>query len=298
MTDLDNFREFLIDELRFSPQTVSASMKKLHYIFTYSEGTSREAIQEFIRHVWSTKGNQTANEYIKVANRWLVYQHEKPLKYFKTYGNSFTIKICTPEEKELLLATATRMGKREKAMIYLLFGTGVRLGEAVNLKIPDIHNDTIKVLGKGQKAREVFLPWETADAIKDYLEVRAQPSNKGDEPYLWTTAAGRRMTYNYFRRICQDISRISGVKWHPHMARHTYATDLLRAGVSVVYVSQLLGHEDLQTTSIYLHPSQYDAISHVRDIDLFRVHNPKDLKSTDPPGFEPGSSASKASRIS
>ena len=77
------------------------------------------------------------------------------------------------------------------------------------------------------------------------------------------------MSYDYFRKLCQDVAFAAGVKFHPRMARHTYATDLLKAGVSVVYVSQLLGHEDLESTSIYLHPSQYDAIQVARSVDLF-----------------------------
>ena len=77
------------------------------------------------------------------------------------------------------------------------------------------------------------------------------------------------MSYDYFRKLCQDVAFAAAVKFHPHMARHTYATDLLKAGVSVVYVSQLLGHEDLESTSIYLHPSQYDAIQMARSVDLF-----------------------------
>ena len=296
---LIDFQQYLIDEERFSPGTVEQTLKKIRYIFAHTQGSaSRDSIQSFIRKVWEEKGNATANEYIKVANRWLKYSGEDLLKYFKAYGNSFTIRLCSPEEKSRLLAAAATKGKREKAMFYLLFGTGVRLGEAYNLKVQDVHPNTIKVKGKGQKVREIFLPPETYEAIQEYQKERVQPSTREDQQYLWTTQAGKRMSYPYFRKLCAEVAMMAGLKFHPHMARHTYATELLRSGVSVVYVSQLLGHENLATTSIYLHPSQEDAINQVKNLKFFEVQKPKDSLRTDPPGFEPGSSASKASRIS
>ncbi len=271
MDDLEEFRQWLIDDQRFSPGTVSQTVRKLSYIFSHSrQPLAPDALQDFIRSVWEKKGNKTANQYIKIANRWLKFKGIGQMKYFKEYGSEFTVQICSPEEKAALLETAARKGPREKAMFYLLFGTGVRLGEACDLKVQDVREDTIRVRGKGQKVREVFLPAEAGDAIRDYIQhYRTAPTSREDLPFVFTTRAGRRMSYDYFRKLCQDVAFAAAVKFHPHMARHTYATDLLRAGVSVVYVSQLLGHEDLESTSIYLHPSQYDAIQVARSVDLF-----------------------------
>ena len=276
MTDLQDFEKYLIDEERFSPITVHHSLSKLNYIFAHTNGsTSRDSIQSFIRSVWEEKGNGTANQYIKIASRWLKFKKEPHLKYFKAYGNTFTVRLCTQDEKAMLLQVASSRGKREKAMFYLLFGTGVRLGEAYALKVQDIHPDTIKVKGKGQKIREIYLPPETFEAIQAYQQERVQPSTREDQQYLWTTKAGKRMSYPYFRKLCAEISLAAGIKFHPHMARHTYATELLKAGVSVMYVSQLLGHENLATTALYLHPSQEDAINQVKNIKFFeKVQKP------------------------
>ena len=160
---------------------------------------------------------------------------------------------------------AKRKGPREYAMFSLMFGTGVRLGEAVNLRVQDITFDTITVRGKGQKVRQIYLPQATREALIEYLKVRIVPAAREDSAYLFTTKAGKRMSHNYFRRVCQEISFAAGVKFHPHMARHTYATGLLKKGVSVLYVSKLLGHEDLESTAIYLHPSQADAIKAAKE---------------------------------
>ena len=279
---LDRFQAWLINDQRYSPGTVRQTMSRIQYMFSHSsQPLSMDAFQAFIRKVWEKKGNKTANQYIKIANRWLKFKGIPMMKYFKEYGSEFTVQVCSPEEKSLLLETASRKGPREKAMFYLLFGTGVRLGEACDLRIQDVHPDTIKVRGKGQKVREIYLPPQASEALRSYLaSYRTDPGAREDFPYVFTTKAGRKMSYNYFRKLCQDVAFAAGVRFHPHMARHTYATDLLKAGVSVVYVSQLLGHEDLESTSIYLHPSQYDAIRHAKAVDIFS-RKPQDLDPMD-----------------
>ncbi len=80
---------------------------------------------------------------------------------------------------------------------------------------------------------------------------------------------------------------MAGIKFHPHMARHTYATELLKAGVSVMFVSQLLGHENLATTALYLHPSQEDAINQVKNIKFFeKDHKHMDSLKAGPKGTD------------
>jgi hypothetical protein len=188
------------------------------------------------------------------------------MKYFKEYGSEFTIQYCSQEEVRKLMQVAKAKGPRELAMFSLLFGTGLRLQEAVDLRTSNITADTVLVRGKGQKVREVYLPQETRKALSDYIQMaRTKPDTREDYDYVFTTKAARKMSYDFFRKICQDVAFAAGVKFHPHMARHTYATDLLKRGVSILYVSRLLGHEDLDSTSIYLHPSQADAIDAARE---------------------------------
>ena len=290
--ELRDFKNYMIDELRLSPSTVNDTLRRMPYIDNKSKSMERDDLQELVRLEWNTKSNKTANEYIKIINRWLRFKNEKPLKYFKEY-ESFTVKICTPDSKQKLLMAATRQGPREKAIFYLLFGTGIRLGEAVNLKLQDIKNDRIFVTGKGQKEREIFLPTESRNALDEYLLVRTPGKTASDKDFLFTTQAGRKMTYDYFRNLCKLVAMNAGVKFHPHMARHTYATELLQAGMGVAYVSKLLGHENLSSTQIDLHPSQQDAIFQASQINLFenqnknKYQNHNDLDHKDRLGFGP-----------
>jgi integrase/recombinase XerC len=126
-------------------------------------------------------------------------------------------------------------------MFSLLFGTGMRLGEVCNLRIQDIDGNVVRVKGKGQKVREIYLPEETAEAINDYLNDRTKPLAREDQDYLFTSRAGNRMSYNFFRKITADGGMVAGIKFHPHMAKHTHATMLLRKGVSEVHVSHSWG---------------------------------------------------------
>ena len=142
------------------------------------------------------------------------------------------------------------------------------VAEKCDLKLSSIGEETITVKGKGQKERTIYLPKEAKEAIERYLGERSPT----DREYLFTTERGK-MTYDYFRKRCEIVSLKAGVKFHPHMARHTYATKLLRQGVSVSYVARMLGHEDLSSTQIYLHPSQEEAIEEVRKVDFFLGSN-------------------------
>ena len=81
------------------------------------------------------------------------------------------------------------------------------------------------------------------------------------------------MTYDYMRSRIERVALKAGVKFHAHMARHTYATELLKQGVDVYYVSRLLGHEKLTSTQIYLHPKQEDAINKARRVHFFEVQD-------------------------
>ena len=215
MNEMEEFQKWMIDKQRFSPHTVNQTMRKVRYVFDKQSGDpiSVSAFQDFIRGIWQTKGNKTANGYIKILNRWLRWKGIEEMKYFKEYGSEFTIQYCGPEEVRRLMATAKRKGPREYCMFSLLFGTGIRLGEAVDLKISDIGPTTITVKGKGQKVREIYLPIQARTAIQEYIPHRVAPSGREDLGYLFTTKADRRMSYDYFRKICQDVAFAAGVKF-------------------------------------------------------------------------------------
>lgn len=161
--------------------------------------------------------------------------------------------------------------KRETAMIELLISTWCRVSEVVQIKISDIEDRSIIVHGKGEKDREVYLTPKASLSIKKYLEERSD-----DNPYLfprakyagdmrkmkkskkWYAIKGQvddemHMDKSSFEATIRNIGRRAGVpKTHPHRFRRTGATMALRAGMPILKVSKLLGHEQIGTTQRYL----------------------------------------------
>lgn len=145
---------------------------------------------------------------------------------------------------------------RNRLVIELLYATGLRVGELVNIKIKDIDfgAQSIKVLGKGSKERYVFYNNTTKEVLKKYLVVRKKLQKKEND-YLLLNDKGTPIKEASVRKIIQTTLMKCGIKSKitPHTFRHTFATDLLNQGLDLVNVKELLGHASLNTTSIYTH---------------------------------------------
>ena len=189
-TKLEEFEEWLIEE-RYANKTILNTKQSLRYATHFCDLDDQDSIKRFINETERRKGNQTANEYIKSFNRYFKFRSWKLLKYFKEYS-SFVIKVCTHEERDRLLRAASETGARERAIFYVLFGTGVRLQELTDLKVSDIdfQKGMIKVKGKGQKRRQTNLPDEAAGALREYLSSRVIPKEEFARAYVFITRHG------------------------------------------------------------------------------------------------------------
>lgn len=150
-------------------------------------------------------------------------------------------------------------GTRDKLIIELLYTTGMRRAEMVNLKMNDVDLNTysLKVLGKRNKERILPLLPSTALLIKDYLSHRSQLENGAGSPYLFLTESGLKIYETLvYRVINKYFSLVSPkVKKSPHILRHTFATHLLNRGADLNSVKELLGHSSLASTQVYTHNS-------------------------------------------
>jgi integrase/recombinase XerC len=155
----------------------------------------------------------------------------------------------------------TATGQRDWAILELLYSTGMRLAELVQLSIGDIDfvKETVRVYGKGSKQRIVPLGRKAREALEVYLKSReqllTQDTTLDDRKAVFLTIHGRRIYPKAVHLLVNDaIGRVSEVEQKsPHVLRHTFATHLLDRGADLRAVKELLGHESLSTTQIYTH---------------------------------------------
>lgn len=149
-------------------------------------------------------------------------------------------------------------GKRNRCILEVLYATGVRVSELVNIKLSDIDfdNGTIKVIGKGNKERIVYFLDYPKKYMLDYIENgrNVMLNNKPCE-YLFINKLGNKLTTRGVELIIKDIISKTSIKSNvtPHTIRHTFATHLLNEGCDIMSVKELLGHESLKATQVYTH---------------------------------------------
>lgn len=151
------------------------------------------------------------------------------------------------------------LGVRNKCIFEILLCTGCRVNELVNIKLDDIdiNNQEIKVLGKGNKERIVYLGSYAIDSLLQYLSIRKELLNQKTSEYLFLNHLGSKLTTRGIRDIIDKIllSSSTKLKITPHTFRHSFATMMLNEGCDLKSVQELLGHASLSTTSIYTHVS-------------------------------------------
>lgn len=166
------------------------------------------------------------------------------------------------------------LGIRNRSILELLFASGARIGEIININVDDVDfvNNEIKVLGKGNKERVVYFNDHAKESLKDYINnARSELLNGKQSNRLFINHIGGELTTRGVRDILDNIIKRSAlsIKVTPHMFRHTFATMLLNEGCSLKSVQELLGHANLSTTSIYTH------ITNDRIKDVYLHTHPK-----------------------
>jgi len=154
--------------------------------------------------------------------------------------------------------------QRDRAMLELMYSSGLRVGELSSLNLDDVNLDEglVKVMGKGRKERIVPVGGKAQEALRSYL-VEKMLQKKGDKA-LFVSRNGRRLDTRGVRRIVRKYSLALGLqgKVSPHTLRHTFATHLLQSGADLRVIQELLGHSSLSTTQKYTHLD----ITHLMDI--------------------------------
>jgi len=152
----------------------------------------------------------------------------------------------------------TPQGQRDRALLEMLYASGLRVSELTNLRLGQVKLDTgeIRVRGKGDKERVALMGKPAAAALRAYLN-QGRPELLGEKRsnFLFLNRAGGHMAERSVQRRLEKYAKIAGVskRVHPHMLRHTFATHLLDGGADLRVVQELMGHANLSSTQIYTH---------------------------------------------
>ena len=279
---IDEFLQHLLYERRLADNTAMAYASDLNQLLTFWEKLEhghhkiflQEAVKQFLLSLFYNKELKALSIARKISS----------LRCFKKYlaGKGYSVEITAknPRTKRKLPAIAeikdliyllddlpaaalnAKFPLRDKAILELLYATGVRCNELVNIKLSHVYfaQRAIKIcMGKGGKERMVLYGNAAAAKLKDYLEnERTALTSNITSSYLFAGTHGERMTTRTVQRVLENFRRFlpANKNLSPHTLRHSFATHMLAAGANLRTVQELLGHSNLLTTELYTQVSQ------------------------------------------
>jgi integrase/recombinase XerD len=294
---LDEFLSFLSAEKGASNNTVAAYRNDLRQLATYMrpkedgkkaeedgkswEKVDRVIIQDFILDLKSRKYAETtvARKVAAIRSFFSFLESEGTISCNPTEGlasprvGKMLPKAISPNEVDELLEQpckrSTPEARRDRAMLELLYATGMRVTELVSLDLTNLNLDPenayVKCSGKGAKERVIPIHEQAAEAVQEYLE-GARPTlvrNK-NEKAMFVNRRGERLTRQGFWLILKGYARAANLHEDvtPHTLRHSFATHMLRGGMPLRHVQEMLGHANISTTQVYTHLTT----EHVREV--------------------------------
>ena len=265
-----SFLNYLKNERNYSKLTIKSYREDLEEFLCVTKlkdvyCAKEEDIKKYYKYLYN-KSNSTVSRKISTLKSYYKY-----LSKNSNYSNLMT-KFRLPKKKkslptflnysdleELINASGEgEYGERNRLIIEMLYATGVRVSELVNIKLSDIDTEEkmIRIHGKGSKERFVFYGEYCEEALNKYINgLRRKLIVKNDSDFLFLNKYGGKISDRSIRSIIDTVIKRTSVKMnvHPHTLRHTFATHLLTQGIDLKSVQFLLGHENLSSTEIYTH---------------------------------------------
>lgn len=267
--NLENYRNYLKYERAYSDNTVSAYMNDLN---KYEEFLKKDILES------NTEDLEKYLKYIKNLESTTVAHKITSIKSYFNYNIKRGIVSVNPADKvsrpkltkhlpEYL--TEEEVGKlldvevkspydyRNKTILELLYSSGIRISELVNIKTPNYDSEEclIRIMGKGSKERIVPLGDYAVNIMNDYMNNYRPLINKKHTDYVFINNRGDKISRQFIFKVIKKEALKKGIKKDisPHTLRHTFATHLLKNGADLRIIQELLGHENISTTQIYTH---------------------------------------------
>lgn len=275
---LDQFIDYLKVERGLSDNTIAAystDLVRLTRFFKKADLSLVEISQEhmvaymsFLKTQLSTRSVARNISSAKQFFRFLASEGHSPLNPTRLLETprlaQHLPELLSREQVDRLLSQpdpARKMGKRDCAMLELLYASGLRVSELVGLKVSDVNLESgfVRTFGKGAKERLVPIGEKAREAVEEYLSGERLSLLKGKNlPHLFLNFRGTALTRQGFWKIIKKYAKTAGIKKTitPHSLRHSFASHLLEAGADLRAVQVMLGHADIATTQIYTHVSR------------------------------------------
>lgn len=272
--EIKNFKSYLLVEKKYSKNTIDAYERDLLKFQKFITTTITKVTEKDIHNYLKELGKEGMNERSISRVISCLKSFYKFLLIDKVVTKNPMENIEIPKLKKSLPHTLTEdevnrllevpliddFSYRNKAMLEVLYATGIRVSELVNLKLGDIdlENATLRTMGKGSKERIVPLGEYALRYLKIYLEkYRSRLLKRDYNDYLFLNNHGKQITRQGFFKIIKMRARDANIQKElsPHTLRHSFATHLLNHGADLRSIQELLGHSDISTTQIYTHVS-------------------------------------------
>jgi len=272
------FRQYLVYEKGLSPKSVEAYLHDVQLLADFlgedkiADATFEE-LQKFLKHLYESDFNARSQARIvsgmRAFYRYLIYANDReddPTELLDAPKIGMHLPdVLTVEEIQNIMDVidlSTPEGHRNRAMVEVMYGCGLRVSELVTLRLSNLFFDDgfIKVVGKGNKERLIPIGTTAMKMVNLYVDGKRKELKikKGEEDYVFLNRRGAHLTREMVFMLVKKWVAAAGIDKtvSPHTFRHSFATHLIEGGADLRAVQQMLGHESITTTEIYTHLDQ------------------------------------------
>lgn len=255
---------FFCHSSEMSLETIKTRKSHLKTFLTFSDaqnihtidGITLDYLDEYFFHYRLNHKKSTTNTARRIVRAFFIWARDHKEINLRFEPERIKIAKCRNNEPKCIDPSIIRKvisecpDNQDRLIIALFAETGIRASELANMRVGSIDGTIIKIVGKGLKSRKVYITKELASKLRDYIK------NRNQDDFVFVNQVhykGERMRTNSIRfHLKRHFMHISGIDMHPHQLRHSFAMTLLENGCDIVTIKELLGHEDINTTMIYL----------------------------------------------
>lgn len=267
--NLENYRNYLKYERAYSDNTVSAYMNDLNKYEKFLKKdileSDTEDLEKYLKHIKNLESTTVAHKITSIKS-YFNYNIKRGIvsvnpadKVSRPKLTKHLPEYLTEEEVGKLLDVEVKSpyDYRNKTILELLYSSGIRISELVNIKTSNYDSEEclIRIMGKGSKERIVPLGDYAVNIMNDYMNNCRPLINKKHTDYVFINNRGDKISRQFIFKVIKKEALKKGIKKDisPHTLRHTFATHLLKNGADLRIIQELLGHENISTTQIYTH---------------------------------------------